>query len=285
MTDNQKTGRPLLGVCVMVTRPAVEEAGDDPLTEQLRTLGAAVVVQPAIWISPPADWRPVDEALTRLPEYDWLVFSSANGVRYLLERIRENGDCPDFCSQQKWGCPPPTAGLAANCSDRAGHGRRTGPLWFARRLGARTVRAEGLAEALEREAAGRRFLLARASRGREVLAERLAAAGAIVEQVVVYASSDVERPDERPLAMLRDGKIDWVTVTSPAIARSLARLFGDDLPGPFGEHQPVDQRRADAELGYHPAAEAAQYTLAGLAAAMVEKRCFMPLALWERVRG
>jgi len=59
-------------------------------------------------------------------------------------------------------------------------------------------RAEGLAEALECEAAGRRFLLARASRGRELLAERLVAAGAVVEQVVCYTSTDVERPTAIP---------------------------------------------------------------------------------------
>ena len=70
--------RPLLGVCVMVTRPA---GASDPLAERLRALGADVIVQPAIRISPPVDWRPVDEALARLDEYDWLVFSSANGVR------------------------------------------------------------------------------------------------------------------------------------------------------------------------------------------------------------
>jgi len=64
VSDDQKTDRPLLGVCVMVTRPVVEEAGgqgagqllapagDDPLAEQLRELGAEVVVQPAIRISP-----------------------------------------------------------------------------------------------------------------------------------------------------------------------------------------------------------------------------------------
>ena len=49
---------------------------DDPLAGRLRELGAEVVVQPAIRISPPPDWQPVDDALARLPEYDWLVFSS-----------------------------------------------------------------------------------------------------------------------------------------------------------------------------------------------------------------
>ena len=48
-----------------------------------------MLVQPAIRISPPPVWRPVDHALAHLSDYDWLVFSSANGVRALLERWRQ----------------------------------------------------------------------------------------------------------------------------------------------------------------------------------------------------
>ena len=99
----------------MVTRPA---DGPDPLAERLRALGAEVIVQPAICISPPADWRPVDDALARLDEYDWLVFSSANGVRYLFDRLRigvgippsERLDVRDagFRSWRRWGRARPT---------------------------------------------------------------------------------------------------------------------------------------------------------------------------------
>ena len=73
-------------------RTAQGTAGDDdPLAEQLRRLGAEVIVQPAIRIAPPADWQPVDAALARLDEFDWLVFSSANGVRYLLDGYGKRG--------------------------------------------------------------------------------------------------------------------------------------------------------------------------------------------------
>ena len=116
---------------------------------------------------------------------------------------------------------------------------------------------------------GKRFLLARASRGREVLAERLTAAGAQVEQIVVYTSTDVERPEAEIAAMLRAGRIGWITVTSSAIARSLARLFGDDLRrAKLASISPITSGVL-RELGYQPAAEAAEYTLAGLAAAIV----------------
>ena len=69
----------------------------------------------------------------------------------------------------------------------------------------------------------------RASRGREVLADELTAAGAIVEQIVAYSSIDVAAPSPEIAAAMSAGRIDWVTVTSSAIARSLAAMFGANL--------------------------------------------------------
>ena len=130
-------------------------------------------------------------------------------------------------------------------------------------------RAEALAEALAHEAPGRRFLLARASRGREVLAEQLSAAGATVEQIVVYSSTDVQEPDPAVAALLRAGRIDWITVTSSAIARSLVGLFGEDLRrAKLASISPITSG-ALRELGHQPAAEAAEYTVAGLVTAIV----------------
>ncbi len=244
--------RPLLGVCVMVTRPG---DGPEPLAERLRALGAEVIVQPAIRISPPDDWQPVDEALARLDEYDWLVFSSANGVRFLFDRLGPRA----IRSPKLAAMGPGTA------EELARYGRQAD-------LVPEQFRAESLAEALASHAAGQRFLLARASRGREVLAERLAAAGAVVEQVVVYNSTDVERPSTEAAALLHAGKIDWITVTSSAIARSLARLFGDELRrAKLASISPITSGVL-RELGYEPAAEATEYTLAGLTAAIVEQR-------------
>ncbi len=252
-TDNPnlRERQPLAGVCVMVTR-AEEPSG--PLAEQLRRLGAEVVVQPAICITPPADWRPVDDALARLGQFDWLVFSSANGVRYLLERWGEKGLPTPFPRVAAMG--PGTAAALAGFGLRAD-------------LVPEQFRAEALAAALVTAAAGRRFLLARASRGRDLLAKQLIAAGATVEQIVVYTSTDVERPEADIAVMLRAGRIDWVTVTSSAIARSLGRLFGGQLRrARLASISPLTSGVL-RELGYQPAVEAAEYNLAGL----VERHC------------
>jgi uroporphyrinogen III methyltransferase / synthase len=249
--DGLPENSPLAGVRVMVTRA---EGRSDRLAEQLRRLGAEVVVQPAIRISPPADWRPVDDALARLQEFDWLVFSSANGVAYLLERWATKRLPPRFPRVAAMG--PGTAealsqyGLQAN-------------------LLPEEFRAEALAEALAPSAAGRRFLLARASRGREVLAERLTAAGGFVEQIVVYASTDVEQPEAEVAVMLRAGQIDWITVTSSAIARSLVGMFGEDLRrAKLASISPITSE-ALSESRYPPTVEASDYSLAGVAAAIV----------------
>ena len=126
-----------------------------------------------------------------------------------------------------------------------------------------------LAELLAKDARGKRFLLARASRGREVLAETLRAAGGEVEQIVVYRSTDVREPDPEITAALAAGRIDWITVTSSAIAKSLAKLFGEALrKSKIVSISPVTSATL-RELGFEPAAEAEVYTMAGVVDAIV----------------
>jgi uroporphyrinogen III methyltransferase / synthase len=118
---------------------------------------------------------------------------------------------------------------------------------------------------LQSEAAqGRRFLWARGSRGREVLADQLSHAGGQVEQVVVYRSRDIAEPDPEIASQLRAGKIDWITVTSSAIARSLVTLFGADLhKSKLAAISPITSATL-RELGYEVAVEAQPYTMSGL---------------------
>ncbi len=100
----------------------------------------------------------------------------------------------------------------------------------------------------------------RARRGREVLINNLAAACGSVDQIVVYESVDVEQPSDEVRQALVDGSIDWTTVTSSAIARSLVSMFGERLRNTrLASISPVtsDVLR---ELGFQPAAEATQYT-------------------------
>jgi len=112
----------------------------------------------------------------------------------------------------------------------------------------------------------------RASRGREVLAERLRAAGARVEQVVVYCSTDEPAADPEIVQRLTAGRIDWITVTSSAIARSLAAMLpaGGLRKARLASISPVTTQTL-RELGLEAAAEAEVYTLEGLVQAILRQ--------------
>ena len=242
--------RPLFGQTVLVTRPG--EQGIE-MADRLSELGATTLLQPAIRIEEPADWGPVDAALARLADFDWLVFSSANGVRFLMERLlSRHGDLRALGHIHLAAIGPRTAEALATYHLKAD---AAPPEDF---------RAEGLAAELVGVAPGRRFLLARASRGRELLAEALTMAGGHVTQVVVYASRDVESPEREIAEALEAGRIDWITVTSSAIARSLAQLFGEKLKqARLASISPITSA-AIRELGHSPAVEAKSFTTEGL---------------------
>jgi uroporphyrinogen III methyltransferase / synthase len=245
--------RPLFGTRVLVTRP---EDQSQTLVGQLTALGADVLVQPGVAISDPPDWSPVDAALARLEQFDWLVFSSGNGVRYMLERVlAQGGDLRRLGRIKLAAIGPGTAAELERFHLRAD-------------LVPTEYRAEALADALVGAAPQGRFLLARASSGRQVLPERLVAAGARVEQVVAYSTRQLTEADPAIAAALAEGRVNWVSVTSSAIARALAAMFGDDLRrAKLASISPITSGVL-RELGHAPAAEAADYTMAGVVAAI-----------------
>jgi len=248
--------RPLAGRRVLLTRPAEQS---EPLARRLAELGAEVLVQPAIRIEPPEDWSAVDAALARLDEFDWLVFSSVNGVRYLIERLWETGNDVRRLGHLK------LAAIGPATADELHRYHLSADLVPAE------YRAEALAGRLAEIAPRGRFFLARASRGREVLAETLTAAGARVEQVVVYRSSDETQPEPDVADALAAGRLDWATVTSSAIARAMANMFGDDLQRVrLASISPITSGVL-RELGFLPEVEAETYTMDGLLSAVLAR--------------
>ena len=247
--------RPLVGQTILVTRPR-HQAG--ALCDRFAELGARVLVQPTIEIETCSDWGPVDDVLTRLDEFDWLVFSSANGVQYLFERLFTLGRDLRALAGLK------LAAIGAGTAEALA-------LWHLRvDLVPDEFRAEALADSLVPHVSGKDVLLARASRGREVLAERLQQAGARVSQVVVYESTDVEQIDPVVEEALSIGQVDWVTLTSSAIARSATRLFGLNLgKTKLASISPVTSQTLRG-LGYEPSAEATEYTMEGIVEAVLK---------------
>ncbi|MDR0609214.1 MAG: uroporphyrinogen-III synthase [Planctomycetaceae bacterium] len=213
-----------------------------PLQLDLELLGWTVLLQPTIEICPPDSWVPVDDAIRRIllddkhkaNGFDWLVFSSVNGVQFFFDRdqfLKEEKTEPGKTTfgilqkQMEFLKPIRIAVIGAD-TDAA----------LQRRIGQRAdilpeiFSIEGVLEHLLTEAHnGKRFLLLRANRGREILRQRLQEAGGIVTEVVVYKSVDVKHPSPAIAEAMRLGNIHYVTVTSSAIGCSLIKMFGTDL--------------------------------------------------------
>lgn len=242
---------PLLGVRVLVTRPA-HQAG--PMISQFSELGASTLLSPSILISEPEDWEPVDQAISDLEKYHYVVFSSTNGVKFFMRRLFALGfDTRRLARAKVAVIGPRTAQSLQEFGLRAD-------------IQPETYRAEALATSLQEHVDGKRILLLRASRGREVLSAELTRFGAQVDQVVTYQSTDDTRRD--PDIESRWSELDWVTVTSSAIARSLHHQWGDKLKEvKLASISPITTKTL-MELGLAPTAEAADYTVEGVVAAI-----------------
>jgi uroporphyrinogen III methyltransferase/synthase len=245
---------PLEGRCVIVTRPAGQEA---ELAAAVRAAGGDCLCAPVITIGPPASWQPLDAAIRAADTYDWIVFASANGVRSFLARLAAAG-----LDGRALG----TVRLAAIGSATR---RQLEAAGYRCDLTPDTFRSEGLAEALADVARRGRFLLVRADKGRDVLRRDLEARGHHVDEVVAYESRPVEALDARLLAAIDRTPAAWLTLTSSSIAESAIRLFGSRLRGwRIASISPVTSA-AIRRAGFEPAVEAARATAAGLVDAIV----------------
>lgn len=202
--------RPLFGQRVAITRPA-EQSG--PQIDRLLELGAQPIVLPTIAVKPIDDWSDVDRKLAVLSRYHWLVFTSVNGVRSLLDRLwATGGDARRLANVKLAAIGESTADALREFHLRAD-------------VVPDSFHAEALAAALVQHVAGKRVLWARASRGREVLPTELRSAGATVDELIVYQNLDVERWEPDLVAMLERGEVDWICLSAPSIARNLRRLL------------------------------------------------------------
>lgn len=248
---------PLFGQRIVLTRP-VEEA--DRSATQLEALGAEVLIAPTITIGPPDDLAPMDSAIDRLGEFDWLVFTSGNGVRSFLDRLEACGrDLRALGHLKLAAIGPTTADALARYHLKAD-------------FVPDSFRSEALAEGLLARAAGQRILLARADRGRTVLKDELAGA-ARVEQVAVYKNADAEALPPEVVARIAEGTVDWITLTSSAMTARLHALLPESARARIGQGvrlasiSPVTSAAAKA-LGWTVDVEARAYTWDGVVQAL-----------------
>jgi uroporphyrinogen III methyltransferase/synthase len=205
----------LKGRTILVTRAATAPGTKDELGAKLRALGAEVLSLPGIEILPPSSWAPLDAAVARLGVFEWLVFTSQNAVEPFFQRLVKHG--------------PQT--IAMRGLRLAAVGTSTARALEARGLEVNVVPAEHVAEALAAalapHVAGKRLLWPRGEQGRDVLTERLVAAGA--EEVAVAPAYRTQTPklDAGPVrAALAAGRVDAVTLGSARTLRGVLDLLG-----------------------------------------------------------
>lgn len=194
---------PLAGKRIVVTR-AREQAS--ALADRLRMAGAEPIEYPVIAFAPPADWQPLDHALAHIEQYDWVIFTSANGVRFVVERLRDQGIDPGRLASRKLGAIGPATAAALQAYG----------------LQAAFVPSEYVAEAVIEQigdVAQQRMLLPRADIAREALADGLQAKGALVDNVVAYRTV-LGEAEADVAALLRGEQIDAVTFTSSSTVKN-----------------------------------------------------------------
>jgi uroporphyrinogen III methyltransferase/synthase len=253
--------RPLFGQTIVVTRTR-EQASE--LSHQLEELGANVIEAPTIELRPPADWRTVDAALARR-DFDWLIFTSVNGVARAKERLMEIGlDARAFAACK----------IAAIGSATADAIRRE--LCLKVDLCPQKFVAEALADELRDAGAvsGRRFLLLRADIARPILQQRLIEDGAAeVSDVAIYETHPAAGLPAHLINALDQRSVHWITFTSSSTARNFFELLGErgktlENGSRLASIGPVTSATL-RELGHPPTVEASRFDIEGLIAAIL----------------
>lgn len=252
--------RPLFGKKILVTRARSQAS---LLTKKLEALGAKCIEAPAIEIAEPESYDLLDAAIERIKTYQWLIFTSVNGVAYFFARLLAKG-----YDTRALG----NARVAAIGASTAGKLHEYGV--YADVVPAEFV-AEGIVEAMAGQIRrGDKILLPRAAKARPVLPESLRKMGAEVDVVPAYRTVAGLANGEEVAAMLKNGEVNLVTFTSSSTVKNLLTLLGGDglsllRAAPSACIGPVTGKTC-VDLGFTPQIMAEEYTISGLTDAILK---------------
>ena len=259
-----RTKRPLSGLRILVGRARHQAS---VLSSGLRELGAEVVEIPFIEIRKPRSFKPLDSALKKLANYDWLILTSVNGVDAMWERLHKLRITKKQLNHLKVAAIGPATKKAI-----AKRGIKVNVV-------PKEYVAESVVDSLRGRVAGKRVLLARAKVARDVIPRELRRLGAKVDVVEAYETVIPQASRTRLRAILKDAKRrpDVITFTSSSSVRNFVALLGKNLwrgcPRPrklgslegikFASIGPVTSSTL-RELGLAVNIEASQFTIPGL---------------------
>lgn len=255
--------KPLLGRRIVVTR-AREQASS--MAAQLEELGAEVIQCPTIAIRPMGDYSLLEKALDKIGIYDWIIFTSVNGVKYFREALEKRGlDSRALAHANLATIGPATADELARMGLRAD---LVPSSYVAEELSKSLVEREG------KTISGKHVLVARAANARMALPDALRDAGCLVDVAPVYETAPAGDCMENVVKMLENGEIDCISFASSSTVEN----FLAALPGPLRN---VDGKPALAAIGpvtaatlakhgLSPQIEPADFTIPGLVGAITD---------------
>jgi len=245
--------RPLFGKKIIVTRARAQASG---FLSQLKELGATAIEFPTIETVDPDSWDDIDDGIDNASSYDWIIFTSVNGVGYLLKRLKESGrDIRQLAG-------PKIAAIGKKTAEAL------------RELGIRVdlvpdeFRAEGILEKIG-DVNGKKILIPRAEKAREILPKVLEENGATVDVATAYKTIRPDSKKDEVLEAVKNGEIDFVTFTSSSTVVNFKEMFSDEEFEMIREKVkvasigPITSDKA-REFGYIIEVESSEYTINGL---------------------
>jgi len=252
--------RPLFGKRVVITRARKQASG---LTSKLMALGAECLEAPVIEIEPLSGSEAVETALSSLNAYDWVIFTSVNGVITFFDRLFEKGLDARALGSLKTACIGPSTAAELK---KYGIGTDVLPDSYV---------AESVVEAFKGQAVkGAKILLPRAEEARPVIPVELTKLGAVVNEVAVYRTIIDTTSTEKVADALTKGEVDMVTFTSSSTVKNFVDMIPNgDLSLMDGVTVacigPVTEETAK-ELGLTPHLVADTFTIDGLVDTIVD---------------
>lgn len=252
--------KPLFGKRIVITRARAQASN---LVASLNRLGAHCIQIPTIKIVPPKDISPLKKAIVNIADYDWLVFTSVNGVKFFFDTLFALGKDVRCLGHLRFACIGPVTK------------ERLMDYGIISDILPETYRAESVVDAFSGiEMSGKKVLLPRAKVARTILPEELSKMGADVDEITAYETILADEDKDELIHLLNDNQIDAVTFTSSStVSNFVSLLDGYDVqkllkPVCLASIGPITSDTARS-LGLNPDIEADAYTIPGLVDALL----------------
>jgi uroporphyrinogen III methyltransferase/synthase len=250
--------KPLFGKGVVITRP--EKQADD-LAQLLIKEGANPIHFPTIKIVPPPSWCDLDAAIKNLEDYDWLIFTSANGVAFFFERLfAKKKDIRDLKGVKICCIGPATAQQVESKGIKVD-------------LVPEKFISEGILKSFSgKNLKGKKILIARAAEARDVLPEGLKKLGAKVDIVTAYETVNSGKKKNDLETLFKENQVDVITFTSSSTVNNFVKIMGRSFKLPkgvkiacIGPVTAAAAKKAGLSVDIHQE----EYTMEGLVGALI----------------